>query len=100
MCIQGLDMVEGGNCLGPGTAYGSALIKVGQWEQKLGQNERDFIGSAGMCFTQPLRKFLDTEMKTILKEQGVLEMKRYLFIMRNEVSVKILQFTVVVTNWF
>uniref|UniRef100_A0AAR5PET8 BAR domain-containing protein n=1 Tax=Dendroctonus ponderosae TaxID=77166 RepID=A0AAR5PET8_DENPD len=72
----GQDMVEAGTSLGPGTAYGSALIKVGQWEQKLGQNERDFIGSAGMCFTQPLRKFLDTEMKTILREQGILEMKR------------------------
>ncbi|CAG9771215.1 unnamed protein product [Ceutorhynchus assimilis] len=72
----GLDMVEAGTCLGPGTAYGSSLIKVGQWEQKLGQIERDFICSAGMCYTQPLRKFLDTEMKTILKEQSVLEMKR------------------------
>lgn len=72
-------MVEAGTSLGPGTAYGSALIKVGQWEQKLGQTERDFIGSAGMCFTQPLRKFLDTEMKTILKEQSILEMKRLIF---------------------
>ncbi|XP_066260999.1 endophilin-B1 isoform X1 [Euwallacea similis] len=73
---MGLDMVEAGTCLGPGTAYGSALIKVGQWEQKLGQTERDFIGSAGMCYTQPLRKFLDTEMKAILKEQSILELKR------------------------
>ncbi|XP_049822807.1 endophilin-B1 isoform X2 [Aethina tumida] len=72
----GLDMIEAGSVYGPGTAYGSALIKVGQWEQKLGQNERDFIGSAGMCFTQPLRKFLDTEMKTILKEKNLLEIKR------------------------
>ncbi|XP_074025275.1 SH3 domain containing GRB2 like, endophilin-B isoform X4 [Leptinotarsa decemlineata] len=72
----GVDMVEAGNALGPGTAYGSALIKVGQWEQKLGQNERDFIGSAGMCFTQPLRRFLETEMKTIIKEKNVLETKR------------------------
>lgn len=76
-CYKGLDMVEAGTCLGPGTPYGTALIKVGQWEQKLGQTERDFVGSAGMCFTQPLKKFLDTEMKTILKEQSILEMKRY-----------------------
>ncbi|XP_068903648.1 endophilin-B2 isoform X4 [Tenebrio molitor] len=72
----GLDMIEAGTVFGPGTAYGSSLIKVGQWEQKLGQTERDFIGSAGMCFTQPLQKFLDTEMKTILKEKGLLETKR------------------------
>ncbi|XP_056642235.1 endophilin-B1 isoform X2 [Diorhabda carinulata] len=72
----GMDMVEAGTVLGPGTAYGSSLIKVGQWEQKLGQTERDFIGSAGMCFTQPLRKFLETEMKTIIKEKNLLEVKR------------------------
>ncbi|CAG9823416.1 unnamed protein product [Phaedon cochleariae] len=72
----GVDMVEAGTALGPGTAYGGALIKVGQWEQKLGQTERDFIGSAGMCYTQPLRKFLETEMKTIIKEKNVLETKR------------------------
>ncbi|XP_044268426.1 endophilin-B1 isoform X1 [Tribolium madens] len=72
----GLDMIEAGNVFGPGTAYGSCLIKVGQWEQKLGQNERDFIGSAAMCFTQPMRKFLDTEIKTILKEKNLLEVKR------------------------
>ncbi|CAH1098773.1 unnamed protein product [Psylliodes chrysocephalus] len=72
----GVDFVEAGNALGPGTVYGSSLIKVGQWEQKLGQTERDFIGSAGMCFTQPLKKFLETEMKTILKEKNLLELKR------------------------
>lgn len=72
----GLDMVEAGNEFGPGTAYGSALIKVGQCEQKLGQTERDFIGSAALCFTQPLRKFLEGEMKTIIKEKGLLESKR------------------------
>ncbi|KAJ8961204.1 hypothetical protein NQ318_008887 [Aromia moschata] len=72
----GVDMVEAGNAFGPNTAYGSSLIKVGQWEQKLGQTERDFIGSAGMCFTQPLRKFLETEMKTIIKEKNLLETKR------------------------
>lgn len=70
-------MVEAGNAFGPSTAYGSSLIKVGQWEQKLGQAERDFIGSSGMCLTQPLRKFLETEMKTIIKEKNLLEMKRY-----------------------
>lgn len=75
-------MIEAGSVYGPGTAYGSALIKVGQWEQKLGQNERDFIGSAGMCFTQPLRKFLDTEMKTILKEKNLLEIKRLMIILQ------------------
>ncbi|XP_023722658.1 endophilin-B1 isoform X1 [Cryptotermes secundus] len=72
----GLDMIEAGNEFGPGTAYGSALIKVGQCEQRLGQTERDFISSAGHCYVQPLRKFLEGEMKTILKERSLLESKR------------------------
>ncbi|XP_012259692.1 endophilin-B1 isoform X2 [Athalia rosae] len=72
----GIDMIEAGNDFGPGTAYGSALIKVGQCQQKLGQIERDFIGTAANCYVQPLRKFLDGEMKTISKERGILETKR------------------------
>ncbi|XP_067001892.1 endophilin-B1 isoform X2 [Anabrus simplex] len=72
----GLDMIEAGNDFGPGTAYGSALIKVGQCEQRLGQSERDFIGAASHCYIQPLRKFLDGEMKTIVKERSLLESKR------------------------
>jgi hypothetical protein len=56
---------------------GSALIKVGQCEQRLGQTERDFISSAGHCYVQPLRKFLEGEMKTILKERSLLESRRY-----------------------
>lgn len=81
-------MIEAGNEFGPGTAYGAALIKVGQYEQKLGQTERDFIGSAGICFTQPLRKFLDGEMRTIMKEKGILEMKRLVLILLSVIENK------------
>ncbi|XP_018340457.1 PREDICTED: endophilin-B1 isoform X2 [Trachymyrmex septentrionalis] len=72
----GTDMIEAGNDFGPGIAYGSALIKVGQCQQRLGQIERDFIGTAANCFIQPLRKFLDGEMKTVSKEMAILETKR------------------------
>ncbi|XP_015111594.1 endophilin-B1 isoform X2 [Diachasma alloeum] len=72
----GVDMIEAGNEFGPGIAYGAALIKVGQCQQKLGQIERDFIGTAANCYIQPLRKFLDGEMKTISKEMAILETKR------------------------
>lgn len=51
----GLDMIEAGGEFGQDGAYGQALIKTGQAEQKLGQVERDFISSAGMCFIQPLK---------------------------------------------
>ncbi|XP_039278545.1 endophilin-B1 isoform X1 [Nilaparvata lugens] len=69
-------MIEAGNDFGPGTSYGSALIKVGQCEQRIGAIEKEFIASANHCFLSPLRKFLDGEMKTILKERGLLESKR------------------------
>ncbi|XP_055594682.1 endophilin-B1 isoform X2 [Uranotaenia lowii] len=72
----GLDMIEGGGEFGQDGAYGSALIKVGQAEQRLGSCERDFIGAVGLCFIQPLKKFLEGEMKTITKEKGILESKR------------------------
>ncbi|XP_032596967.1 endophilin-B1 isoform X6 [Drosophila grimshawi] len=71
-----LDMIEAGGDFGQDMPYGQALIKVGQAEQKLGQCEHDFIATSGICFTQPLRKFLDGEMKTISKERGLLETKR------------------------
>lgn len=56
---------------------GSALIKVGQCQQKLGQIERDFISTSANCYIQPLRKFLEGEMKTISKEMAILATKRY-----------------------
>ncbi|XP_032293181.1 endophilin-B2 isoform X3 [Drosophila virilis] len=71
-----LDMIEAGGDFGQDMPYGQALIKVGQAEQKLGQCEHDFIATSGICFTQPLRKFLEGEMKTISKERGILETKR------------------------
>ncbi|XP_033152844.1 endophilin-B1 isoform X3 [Drosophila mauritiana] len=71
-----LDMIEAGGDFGQDLPYGQALIKVGQAEQKLGRCEHDFIATSGICFTQPLRKFLDGEMKTIGKERGILETKR------------------------
>lgn len=67
---------QAGGEFGQDGDYGSTLIKVGQTEQKLGQCERDFISSTGIAFIQPMRKFLDGEMRTIIREKGVLETKR------------------------
>lgn len=58
------------------TISGSSLLKVGQSEQRLGHIERDYIASSHHCFLVPLRKFLDGEMKTIMKERSILESKR------------------------
>ena len=58
-------MIDAGIEFGPGTVYGSALIKVGKTQQNLGQTERNFVTGAYRGFVQPLRKFLDEDMKTI-----------------------------------
>ncbi|XP_013784250.1 endophilin-B1-like isoform X4 [Limulus polyphemus] len=72
----GQDMIDAGLDFGPGTAYGSTLIKVGQAQQKLGKAEKEFVRSAGTSFIQPLRKFLEGDMKTLQKERRILESKR------------------------
>uniref|UniRef100_A0A224YZ79 Sh3 domain protein sh3glb n=1 Tax=Rhipicephalus zambeziensis TaxID=60191 RepID=A0A224YZ79_9ACAR len=64
--LLGQDMIDAGTDFGPGTSYGSALIKVGQAQQKLGQAEREFGRLVHTNFVQPLRRFLDGDMKTIL----------------------------------
>jgi endophilin-B1 len=52
------------------------LIKVGQIEQKMGMTEREYIGAVNQCYILPLRKFLEGEMKTIMRERSILENKR------------------------
>ncbi|XP_054164203.1 endophilin-B1-like isoform X3 [Oppia nitens] len=72
----GTDMIDAGVEYGPGTVYGSALIKVGKAQQSLGGTEREFVANSDRNFVQPLRKFLDEDMRTITKERKILETKR------------------------
>ena len=55
---------------------GGALLKVGACEQKLGCAEREFIQASATNFIGPMQKFLDGEMKTILREKKLLENRR------------------------
>ena len=45
---------------------GSALVKCGQTQQKLGVADKDFVENSGNNFIQPLRAFLDGDMKTVM----------------------------------
>jgi len=72
----GNDMIEAGNEFGTGTPYGTSLIRVGQTEQKLGLLEKDYIRSGNEGLIAPLQRFLDGEMKNIMRERKVLENKR------------------------
>ncbi|XP_064650381.1 endophilin-B1-like isoform X8 [Lineus longissimus] len=69
-------MVDAGNEFGPGTSYGTALIKCGQAQMRIGIAQKDFVSSAASNFLQPLKNFLESDMKTLGKERKILETKR------------------------
>ena len=58
-------MVDAGNEFGPSTQYGSTLIKCGQTHLKLGLVYKDFIQSSAIGYMQPMKSFLEGEMKSI-----------------------------------
>lgn len=74
--ILGQYMIDAGNEFGPGTAYGSALVKCGQTEVKIGREEIEYIRKSNAALLAPLQTFLDGDMKTIQKERKILEAKR------------------------
>lgn len=61
----GSNMISAGQDLTPGDLYGSALIKAGQTQLKLGQYEREFAAKADRDFIKPLKKFLDEDAKAL-----------------------------------
>ena len=69
-------LVEAGHELGPAFQYSNTLNKVGEIEKKLGAIEKDFVQKSSDCFLQPLRSFLEGQMKIIQKEKKTLENKR------------------------
>ncbi len=44
---------------------GSALVKVGEAEKKLGYAEHEFVQKVSESFVQPLKSFLDGQMRII-----------------------------------
>ncbi|XP_074601278.1 SH3 domain containing GRB2 like, endophilin-B isoform X2 [Brevipalpus obovatus] len=72
----GFDMIDAAQEFGTDTQYSRALIKVGQTQQKIGQSEKEFIRASYKGFIQPLKKFLDEDMRNVMKERKVLETKR------------------------
>jgi endophilin-B len=97
-------MCEAGNDFGPSTQYGnkektsyfsflnfvffqsgSVLIKCGQCHQKLGLAHKEFIQSAATGFMQPLKSFLEGEMKSLTvniifqNNDSFYKKKKYLF---------------------
>ncbi|XP_067868256.1 endophilin-B2-like isoform X1 [Heterodontus francisci] len=74
--LLGQYMIDAASEFGPGTPYGSTLIKVGEAQRRLGAADRDFIQSSMINFLTPLRNFLEGDWKTISKERRLLENRR------------------------
>eukprot|EP00062_Callorhinchus_milii_P014903 gi/632964559/ref/XP_007898456.1/ PREDICTED: endophilin-B2-like [Callorhinchus milii] len=69
-------MIDAASDFGPGTPYGSTLIKVGESQRRLGVADRDFIQSSMINFLTPLRNFLEGDWKTITRERRLLQNRR------------------------
>jgi len=52
------------------------LAKVGEAETRIGEYEKDFVMRSSDVFLNPLKNFLDGQMKSIQKERKTLELKR------------------------
>ncbi|XP_056600313.1 endophilin-B1b isoform X2 [Triplophysa dalaica] len=74
--LLGECMIDSGHEFGPGTAYGSALIKCGETEKLLGSAEKELIQSSAINFLTPLRNFIEGDYKTLLRERKLLQNKR------------------------
>lgn len=74
--ILGHCLVEASHEIGNLHPYGNILAKVGETEKKLGNTEKEFVQKCSDCFLQPLKSFLEGQMKTIMKEKKTLEIKR------------------------
>uniref|UniRef100_A0A3Q3Q5Z2 Endophilin-B1 n=1 Tax=Monopterus albus TaxID=43700 RepID=A0A3Q3Q5Z2_MONAL len=71
--LLGQYMQDAAKEFGPGTPYGSALMKVGECERRLGTAEREFLQTSAISFLTPLRNFLEGDWRTISKERRLLE---------------------------
>ncbi|XP_072243305.1 endophilin-B2a isoform X4 [Leuresthes tenuis] len=71
--LLGQYMEDAAKEFGPGTPYGSTLVKVGECERRLGAAEREFIQTSAISFLSPLRNFLEGDWRTISKERRLLE---------------------------
>nr|XP_017212794.1 endophilin-B2 isoform X4 [Danio rerio] len=69
-------MLEAAKEFGPGTPYGSTLIKVGDCQRRLGGAEREFLQASSISFLTPLRNFLEGDWRTISRERRLLENRR------------------------
>uniref|UniRef100_A0A8C9W475 Endophilin-B2 n=1 Tax=Scleropages formosus TaxID=113540 RepID=A0A8C9W475_SCLFO len=66
--LLGQYMQDAANDFGAATPYGSTLMKVGEYQRKLGETEREFMQTSAISFLTPLRNFLEGDWRTISAE--------------------------------
>ncbi|RVE68649.1 hypothetical protein OJAV_G00093890 [Oryzias javanicus] len=71
--LLGQHMEDAAKEFGLESPYGSTLVKVGEYERRLGVVEKDFIQTADISFLSPLRNFLEGDWRIISKERRLLE---------------------------
>ncbi|XP_046694893.1 endophilin-B2b isoform X7 [Silurus meridionalis] len=74
--LLGQYMQDAAKDFGPGTAYGSTLYTVGDYQKRLGTAEKEFLQASAISFLTPLRNFLEGDWRTISKERRLLENRR------------------------
>ncbi|KAJ8270331.1 hypothetical protein GJAV_G00113100 [Gymnothorax javanicus] len=74
--LLGMCMNDSGHELGPGTVYGSALIKCGETERQIGGAEREFIQGSVINFLAPFKNFIEGDFPAISRERRLLQNKR------------------------
>ncbi|KAM4634550.1 endophilin-B2-like [Polymixia lowei] len=74
--LLGQYMIDAAKDFGPETPYGSTLITVGEYQKRLGGEERQFLQTSAIHFLTPLRNFLEGDWRTMSKEKRLLENRR------------------------
>ncbi|XP_071354258.1 endophilin-B1-like isoform X2 [Trachinotus anak] len=74
--VLGDQMSQAGLEIGSTTPYGSALLRCGEVQKQLSEEERKFVQSTNIHFLSPLRSFTEGEYRAIQDERRMLLNKR------------------------
>ncbi|KAK1894725.1 Endophilin-B1 [Dissostichus eleginoides] len=74
--VLGDHMIQAGLEMGSNTPYGTALLRFGETQKRLGETERNLVQSTNIHFLTPLRSFTEGEYRAMQDERKMLVNKR------------------------
>ncbi|KAG7510172.1 endophilin-B1-like [Solea senegalensis] len=74
--LLGNEMTQAGLEIGSTTPYGAALLRCGEVQKQLSDEERKFVQSTNIHFLSPLRSYTEGEYKAIQDERRMLLNRR------------------------